>query len=295
MKTIAHLSDLHFGRIDEATLEPVVRALEEARPDLVAVSGDLTQRAREEQFRAARAFLDALPRPQIIVPGNHDVPLYRVWERFLAPLDKYRRFITEDLEPYYADDEIAVVGINTARSLTFKNGRVNTRQVERIREHLCALDDSVTKIVVTHHPFDVPAGHDADDLVGRAALAMEALARCGADLLLAGHLHVGRTGHTAERYKIAGHSALVVQAGTATSTRHRGEANSFNVVRVQHPYVQVERLAWQPDAVRFAPASSETFQHTPDGWARLTDEAAAGISFDQHAGPLQPAETPPAE
>lgn len=294
MKTIAHLSDLHFGRIDEATLVPVVRAVEEARPDLVAVSGDLTQRAREEQFRAAREFLDALPRPQIIVPGNHDVPFYRVWERFLAPLDKYRRFITEDLEPYYADEEIAVVGINTARSLTFKNGRVNTRQVERIRRHLCALADDVTKIVVTHHPFDVPAGHDTGDLVGRAALAMEALAGCGADLLLAGHLHVGHTGHTAERYRIAGHSALVVQAGTATSTRHRGEANSFNVVRVQHPYVQVERLAWQPAALKFSPASSETFQHTPEGWRRLTDEAAAGVSFDEHAGPLQPADTPPA-
>lgn len=295
MRTIVHLSDLHFGRIDEATLGPVVSAAEAAGPDLVAVSGDLTQRAREEQFRAARAFLDALPRPQIIVPGNHDVPLYRVWERFLAPLDKYRRLITEDLEPYYADDEIAVVGINTARSLTFKNGRVSERQVERIRRHLCALADDVTKVVVTHHPFDVPAGHAAGDLVGRAALAMQALARCGADVLLAGHLHVGHTGHTAERYKIAGHSALVVQAGTATSTRHRGEANSFNVVRVKHPYVQVERLAWRPDDGRFAPSSSETFQHTDAGWSRLTDEAAAGISFDKHAGPLQPAATPPAE
>ena len=288
MKLIAHLSDLHFGRIDEATVEPVVRTLAELRPDLVAVSGDLTQRAREEQFRRARAFLDALPRPQIIVPGNHDVPLYRVWERFLAPLDKYRRFITEDLEPFYSDDEIAVLGINTARSLTFKNGRVNFRQVEKISEHLCAFADEVTKIVVTHHPFDVPEGHDERDLVGRAARAMEALARCGADLLLAGHLHVGRTGHTATRYKIKGHSALVVQAGTATSTRHRGETNSFNVVRVKHPYVNVERLVWQSERATFTPASAETFQHTPDGWARLPDEVAAGITFEHRSRALQP-------
>ena len=288
MRTIAHLSDLHFGRIDEATIEPVVRTVEGLRPDLVAVSGDLTQRAKEEQFRAARAFLDRLPRPQVIVPGNHDVPFYRVWERFLAPLDKYRRFITEDLEPFYADEEIAVLGVNTARSLTLKNGRVNERQVEKIRDHLCALSDEVTKIIVTHHPFDLPEGHDESDLVGRAALAMEALARCGADLLLAGHLHVGHTGHTAERYKIEGHSALVVQAGTATSTRHRGETNSFNVVRVKHPYVNVERLVWQPAAAAFRPSSGETFQHSPAGWGRLTDEAAAGISFDEQSGPLQP-------
>jgi 3',5'-cyclic AMP phosphodiesterase CpdA len=279
MRTIAHLSDLHFGRIDPALVEPVVRTVTEMKPDLVAVSGDLTQRAREEQFRAAREFLNRLPRPQIIVPGNHDVPLYRIWERFLAPLDKYRRYITEDLDPLYADEEIAVVGINTARSLTFKNGRVNYRQVEKIRSHLCGFAEEVTKIVVTHHPFDVPEGHDVDDLVGRAAMAMEALARCGADLLLAGHLHVGHTGHTAERYKIEGHSALVVQAGTATSTRHRGEANSFNVVRVQHPHVQVERLVWQRERGEFAPASSETFTHTPDGWRRIPDETAADVIF----------------
>jgi 3',5'-cyclic AMP phosphodiesterase CpdA len=288
MKTIVHLSDLHFGRIDEATIEPVVSTVEGLKPDLVAVSGDLTQRAKEEQFVSARAFLDRLPRPQVIVPGNHDVPFYRVWERFLAPLDKYRRFITEELEPFYSDDEIAVMGINTARSLTFKNGRVNERQVSKIREHMCAYPDDVTKIVVTHHPFDLPEGHDERELVGRAALAMEALARCGADLLLAGHLHVSHTGHTAERYKTEGYSALVVQAGTATSTRHRGEANSFNVVRVKHPYVNVERLAWQPAAARFSTASSETFSHTPTGWKRLPDEAAAGISFDERSGPLQP-------
>lgn len=279
MRTIAHLSDLHFGRIDGATIEPVVRTLAELKPDLVAVSGDLTQRAKESQFRAAREFLDRLPRPQIIVPGNHDVPLYRVWERFLAPLDKYKRFITEDLDPLYADEEIAVVGINTARSFTFKNGRVNERQIEKIRSHLCGFKDGMTKIVVTHHPFDVPEGHDVDDLVGRAALAMEALANCGADLLLAGHLHVGRTGRTAERYKIAGHSALVVQAGTATSTRHRGEANSFNIIRVRHPHVQVERLVWRQELEEFSPASSETFLHAEEGWKRMTDEAAAGIIF----------------
>jgi 3',5'-cyclic AMP phosphodiesterase CpdA len=290
MRIIAHLSDLHFGRIDEATVGPVVRTVAALDPDLVAVSGDLTQRAREEQFRRAREFLDALPRPQVIVPGNHDVPLYRVWERFLAPLDKYRRYITEDLEPFYSDDEIAVVGVNTARSLTFKNGRINHRQVEKIRGHLCAFADDVTKIVVTHHPFDAPAGHDARDLVGRAARAMDALARCGADLLLAGHLHVSSTGHTAERYKIKGHSALVVQAGTATSTRHRGEANSFNVVRVKHPHVNVERLTWQPERGEFTPSSSETFQHTPDGWTRLPDEVAAGITFAKGSRPLQPDE-----
>src|SRR6266850_7144789 len=116
MRTLVHLSDLHFGRVDERLIKPLIAAVTEINPDLVAVSGDLTQRARSAQFQEARQFLDALPQPQIVVPGNHDVPLYNVFSRFGRPLDKYRRYITEDMQPFYADDEIAVIGINTARS-----------------------------------------------------------------------------------------------------------------------------------------------------------------------------------
>src|SRR5213076_1805038 len=99
-------------------------------------------RARTTEFQAARAFLDRLPEPQIIVPGNHDVPLHNVFTRFIGPLDKYRRYITGDVEPFYADDEIAVLGINTARSLTFKRGRINSTQIEHAKERLCPLDRS---------------------------------------------------------------------------------------------------------------------------------------------------------
>ncbi len=288
MKKLVHLSDLHFGRVDESLLAPLVETVRAAAPDLVVVSGDLTQRARAWQFREAREFLDALPTPQIVVPGNHDVPLYNVFARFFQPLDNYKEHITRDLEPFYADAEIAVLGVNTARSLTIKDGRINERQVARIREHMCAYDDHVTKVVVTHHPFDLPEGGKERDLVGRARKAMEALARCGADVLLAGHLHLSHTGHTAKRYNTKGHSALVVQAGTATSTRGRGEPNSFNLVRVQHPHIQVERLSWSADTGAFKPASSETFRHTPDGWTRLPDEVAAGITFAEDTTGLQP-------
>ena len=287
MRKLVHLSDLHFGRVDTAVLGPLVTDVAAAGPDLVVVSGDLTQRARSSQFREARAFLDALPSPQIVVPGNHDVPLYDVLSRFARPLDKYRRHITEDLEPFYADEEIAVLGVNTARSLTIKHGRINERQAARIRQFMCAFGDDVTKIVVTHHPFDVPAGHDESDLVGRAEMAMEALAGCGADLLLSGHLHLSRRGHTAERYRIGGHSALVVQAGTATSTRGRGESNSYNVIRIAHPHINVEHRTWQPASGAFAPAASEHFKHTPDGWVRISDEVAAGIVFAEGSAGLQ--------
>jgi 3',5'-cyclic AMP phosphodiesterase CpdA len=269
MRTIVHLSDLHFGRVDRQLIEPLIKTISETKPDLVAVSGDLTQRARSHQFVEARAFLDALPEPQIVVPGNHDIPLHNIFARFLGPLDKYRRYITDDLQPSFADEEMVVVGVSTARSLTIKGGRINQEQVARVREKLCSFDDEMVKILVTHHPFDLPERYSDRDLVGRARMAMAGLAECGADLFLAGHLHVTYSGHTAKRYNIRGHSALVVQAGTAASTRGRGEANSFNVIRLNHPNISVERLSWNPESVSFVLASEEHFQHSSDGWARV--------------------------
>jgi 3',5'-cyclic AMP phosphodiesterase CpdA len=288
MRKLVHLSDLHFGRVDYRVVEPLVASVNQMKPHIVAVSGDLTQRARSHQFVEAREFLDQLPQPQIIVPGNHDVPLYNVVARFAQPLTKYKRHITDDLEPFYADDEVAILGVNTARSLTFKYGRINERQIEGIRERMCSIDDRVTKIIVTHHPFDLPEGQDRKELVGRAELAMKALASCGADLLLAGHLHVGHTGETATRYKIEGHSALVISAGTATSTRSRGEANSFNLIRINHPYIKLERFSWNDETGKFSPSSFESFEQTKAGWKRLSDEVAAGITFAEETDGLQP-------
>ena len=239
------------------------------KPDLVAVSGDLTQRARSHQFIEARAFLDALPKPQIVVPGNHDIPLHNVFARFMRPLDKYRRYISDELQPGFADEEMVVVGVSTARSLTFKGGRINQEQVALVREKMCSFGDDMMKILVTHHPFDLPEGYSDRDLVGRARMAMAGLADCGADLFLAGHLHVTYSGQTAKRYNIQGHSALVVQAGTATSTRERGEVNSFNLIRLDHPDVTVERHSWNPSSLSFAIASEENFQHSSEGWTRV--------------------------
>jgi 3',5'-cyclic AMP phosphodiesterase CpdA len=272
MRTLVHLSDLHFGRTDPALIDPLIKTINEINPDLVAVSGDLTQRARSSQFLEARAFLDALPRPQIVVPGNHDIPLHNLFRRFINPLDKYQRYITDHLQPVYMDEEIAVVGVNTARSLTIKGGRINEDQVARLREKLCALGEHVVKAIVTHHPFDLPEGHDDRDLVGRARMAMTGLAECGADLFLAGHLHLSHTGHTARRYNIKGHSALVVSAGTAASTRGRGEVNSFNVIRIEQPNITVERIIWRPESASFAISSDEHFGHTSDGWVRMSDK-----------------------
>ena len=269
MRTLLHLSDLHFGRVDERVVQAVVEHAIELAPDLVVVSGDLTQRARAAQFRAARRFLDALPKPQLVVPGNHDVPLYNVVARFARPLRNYFRYITTDLHPVHVDREIAVAGLSSARSLTFKGGRINSRQLERLQQWFGGLDSHLVKVVVTHHPFDLPADHDADDIIGRAAPAMRAFAECGVDLLLAGHVHHGSTGSTAERYRIDGYSALVVQAGTATSTRGRGQNNSFNVIRIERDRIAVERNEWQEAKGVFRAAATTSFRRNARGWSPL--------------------------
>ena len=132
MRVIVHLSDIHFGRVDPATIEPLASAITRRSPDLLAVSGDLTQRARRREFAAARSFLDALPFPRLVIPGNHDVPLHNVFTRFLTPLARYRRAITDDLSPVHRDDEMIVVGVNTARSWTWGEGRINAKQVDDV-------------------------------------------------------------------------------------------------------------------------------------------------------------------
>jgi 3',5'-cyclic AMP phosphodiesterase CpdA len=276
VRTLVHLSDLHFGRVDPRLLPPLVEAVRAARPHLVVVSGDLTQRAKRKEFAAAREFLERLPAPRIVVPGNHDVPLYNVVARFVSPLARYQRYITRDLNPVYSDEEIAVAGVNTARSLVIKNGRINHEQIDEVKRHFCDLPPSITKIIVTHHPFDLPAERDQRDLVGRANLAMRAFAECGADLLLAGHFHTGHADSTAARYRILGHAAVAVQAGTATSTRGRGEANSFNLITVAHPAIDVARHEWESQRHIFVCVERARFRVDGGVW-RAVEPAAEAI------------------
>lgn len=267
MRTLIHISDIHFGKADYAVAEHAREKINQLNPHLLIVSGDLTQRARSAQFIEARKFLDSLPKPQIIVPGNHDIPLHNPFARFVTPLEKYKKYITEDLEPFYADEEIAVIGINTARSLTIKDGRINERQVDAIRKKMSALDDKMLKAVVTHHPFDLPEGFNEDDIVDNAETAMPQIADCGADVFFSGHLHVSHIAHTANRYKLpTGRNALIIQAGTATSTRVRGEVNSFNLIEFEHPYLTVKRFECKNAGDVFTEAQSQKFVQSEKGW-----------------------------
>lgn len=256
VRTIVHLSDLHFGREHSSVVPALVDAVGELDPDLVAVSGDLTQRARANQFRRARAFLDALPRPQLVVPGNHDVPLFNLAARAFRPLGGFRRFITPDLAPLVSDDLIWAAGVNTTRPWRWKSGGIDGAALARLATLIEGAGPLPVKILVAHHPFDGPQGDAADTLVQLVA--------AGIDVLLTGHLHASYTGHTTHRYKSNGRAAVVVEAGTAASTRLRQEPNAFNVLRVSREAVGVEQYQWH--GTQFQVAETRQFCRGPRGW-----------------------------
>lgn len=267
MKIIAHISDLHFGRADPALVAALIRALEALSPDLLAVSGDLTQRAKPTEFSEARRFLDSIPVPKVVVPGNHDIALYDLYGRFIERLERFRRWISPDLEPFYCDGELAVAGLNTARSLTFKGGRINAAQVARLRERFGAAGSQAIRVIVAHHPIDLPST-DPGALVRRGRMALRALDGCGIDLIVSGHLHVTRFASPAEPLRIGGHSALLVQAGTAVSNRNRGEPNSFNVIHASRELITVEQRCWSILTGAFTQCTRTRFARIPAGWSR---------------------------
>ena len=252
---IAHLSDIHFGANDPTIVAATEAWLLDRRPDLIVISGDFTQRARTGQFRAAGAYvarLRAAGFTVLAIPGNHDIPFYDVVRRFAAPLDRYKRFIGPDLCPWFENESVAVLGINTARSLTFKDGRINRDQLAMIHDRFEAVAPEKTRILVTHHPlFALPigTGGELSEAVGHHQDAVVAVCRAGVHIALAGHFH--RTyAESARRMVETAGSALVIQAGTATSTRLRNdELQSFNWIHAhRNDDIELQVIAWDGSA-----------------------------------------------
>jgi len=198
------------------------------------------------------------------------VPLYNIYARFRSGFDVYKQYVTDNLEPFYLDDEMAIAGVNTARRFIIKGGRINERQMLRVEGQLCGLPDGVKKIVVTHHPFDLLPGYGPEDLAGRSEKALARFLRCGLDLLLAGHLHVTSCGPTAVRVGSGSRSAVFVQAGTACSTRGRGEPNSYNVIRLDKSSMEIRTLS--ASVTGFEPSSVQRFDQSPNGWVRTEQQ-----------------------
>ncbi len=261
MRRIAHLSDLHFGRVRPELARPLVAAVKRADPDLVVVSGDFTQRARESQYRDARAFLDQLPGPQLCVPGNHDVPLDNPAMRALRPWARYRRWISRELEPQWHDDVMSVVGANTVSPREWQRGRISSRRLARLCDALetAGADGKPRlRVLVAHHPVEQRPEDRKTPMKG-GERAARALTACGADVVLAGHLHSWRAA------PFAAGGTLQVQAGTSLSERLRGEENDFNLLTVTPDEVTVDRYV-AGLGHDFEREFRSVFRRSPDGW-----------------------------
>lgn len=264
MRTIAHISDLHFGTEDNQIASDLLKDIERKNPSLVVVSGDLTQRARAGQFKAAKEYLDKIHFPKIVVPGNHDIPLFDIFRRFLFPLTRYKKYITEDLTPFYNDDEMAILGINTARSFTWKNGRISIDQMKVMKDKFCSIKMPLIEIFVIHHQF-IPSPTENVSLVGRATEALEIIDECGVDLVLAGHLHEGFTGDT-QTYHPSRRSIIIAQAGTAISNRRREDPNSYNFITLDDKHILIEVRLW--NGSKFERSEEVSYKHDGKKWIR---------------------------
>lgn len=232
----------------------VLELIDRHRPDLVVISGDLTQRAKPRQFAEAREFVDRIPVPTLAVPGNHDVPMYRFWERFFAPFGAYRKHFARELEPTFEDEEMLLVGVNTAFNWTIKDGRVTRAGLRRLDELLARAPAGVARIVVAHHQLIPPPRFDTQRVLTRAHQVVELLTRRGVELVLSGHLHQSWIGTTEAYYPSGNRPVLLVHSGTSTSSRGRGSERRRNTcywIRLSEDEIELRNLAWDDAAERF--------------------------------------------
>ncbi len=228
MSVLLQVSDPHFGTEQPAVAEALNALAHQQRPDLVVLSGDITQRARPAQFRAARAFAERLGAPLLAVPGNHDIPLFDLWTRLRRPYARYSAVFGTDLQPVHRSPELLVVGVNTTRAWRHKDGEISPLQVARVASLMEGAAAGQLRVVVVHQPIAVTRDDDLPNRLHGHDAALRRWAAAGADLVMGGHIHLP--------YVMALQGLVrpmwAVQAGTALSTRTRpGAPNSVNVLR----------------------------------------------------------------
>lgn len=275
MTLFVQISDTHFGTERAPVVEALVRMVHAQSPALVVLSGDITQRARPAQFRAARAFVDRLQVPATLaIPGNHDIALFNLASRLLDPYARHRRAFGHDLEPSFESDALLVLSVNTTRRWLHERGVVSARQVERVAQRLAHASARQLRVVVTHQPVHVSRHEDRDELLRGHEHAVQRWAAAGADLILGGHSHLPFVRALHEHHAGLARRVWVVQAGTALSSRLRHDAaNSVNLVRsLAAPGAPrrciVERWDYEPRAQAFEPVDRAELELDAHGASR---------------------------
>ena len=267
--TLLHISDLHFGPpymplVGEAVLRAAHQHGDEL--DVIIASGDFTQRARREQFEEARKFLDRLPKvPLIVTPGNHDVPLYRVWDRLTDPYQHYREFISKELDSVHALDKAFIVAVNTTAPLrALTNGRIDSEQLDFCARAFAQAPEGAVRLIVAHHHFAPAPDYEKGEVMPKAKRALDRFHGLGVEMIFGGHLHRAYIGNSLDVYPGVDrdHGIIILQSGTTTSRRGRArerEKNSFNLVRIDEEVIRVTHHMYFDDQDGFAPISRHIF------------------------------------
>lgn len=268
MKAVLHIPDPHFG----TERAPVVKALERLAhaqtPNLLILSGDITQRARGVEFKAAHAFVERLAIPaRVVIAGNHDIPLFDVMTRIFLPYSRYCRRFGPELEPVHDSPELLVISVRTTRRYRHIEGEVSDEQIERVARRLNRAADRQLRIVVTHQPVFVTHAVDEEHLLRGHQAAISKWTGAGADLILGGHIHRPYTSALHEHLADLPRRVWAVQAGTALSSRIRHDSNnSVNLIRYGFDgapmHCVVERWDYNEGADDFLLADSIAMQRS---------------------------------
>jgi 3',5'-cyclic AMP phosphodiesterase CpdA len=230
---LIQISDPHFGTEQARVVDALYRLTHSLRPDVAVLSGDITQRARCREFAAARRFVEHLSIPHVLViPGNHDIPLFDFVARILFPYRNYQRAFGTDLEPQLDCDAFRILALNTTRPARHKDGEVSSQQIERVAQQLRAAKPEQLRIVVTHQPVQVIDPQDVANLLIGHAAAVRAWTAAGVDLVMGGHIHLPYVQPLRLAFPNLPRNTWAVQAGTAVSSRTRAAMpNSVNMVQ----------------------------------------------------------------
>lgn len=240
---IAHLSDIHFGMVNLAALEGANEWLELHKPDLSVITGDLTAAGTMPEFVSAAAWVQSLPTPKVVVPGNHDTPYLGLWERLTAPFARFAHTLGQPDNLSWADGAVSVAGVNTARGAQIRanwsKGAISAQQYRGALSHLGSREIGSLGIVALHHPLVDMIGGPMTARVRGGEAAARAFCGGAVDLILSGHIHVPFA------MAIPYGDCLTYAIGASTlSTRERGVPAGFNLIEVDEKMIKVTALAW---------------------------------------------------